>query len=170
MIKVIFFSQNSKFRVRNSHFSHRPKGKIRTTGTGFRSDRSQTTKPLALLDLRALSILARISAPPSAHSRTRIFPKPVLISETSSIHALQQISISIRETFPHKREVRPHSCRNVSLSRRADGSFRQSIVFRAEKRGAGRVGKTGCNRYLYPAGDTCGAARPAAGSVPGPKA
>lgn len=25
MIKVIFFSQNSKFRVRNSHFSHRPK-------------------------------------------------------------------------------------------------------------------------------------------------
>ena len=63
MIKVIFFSQNSKFRVRNSHFSHRPKGKIRATGTGFRSDRSQTTKPLALLDLRALSILARISAP-----------------------------------------------------------------------------------------------------------
>ena len=63
MIKVIFFSQNSKFRVRNSHFSHRPKGKIRATGTGFRSDRSQTTKPLALLDLRTLSILARISAP-----------------------------------------------------------------------------------------------------------
>ncbi len=63
MIKVIFFSQNSKFRVRNSHFSHRLKGKIRATGTGFRSDRSQTTKPRALLDLRALSILARISAP-----------------------------------------------------------------------------------------------------------
>ena len=90
---------------------------------------------------------------------------------------MQQISISIRETFPHKREVRPHSCRDASLSRRADGSFRQSadgsfrqsIVFRAEKRGAGRVGKTGCNRYLYPAGDTCGAARPAASPSPAQK-
>ena len=37
--------------------------KIRATGTGFRSDQSQTTKPFALLDLRTLSILARISAP-----------------------------------------------------------------------------------------------------------
>lgn len=75
MIKVIFFPQNSKFRVRNSHFSHRPKGKIRATGTGFRSDRSQTTKPLALLDLRALSILARISAPPVRPFKNPDFPK-----------------------------------------------------------------------------------------------
>lgn len=75
MIKVIFFSQNSKFRVRNSHFSHRPKGKIRATGTGFRSDRSQTTKPLVLLDLRALSILARISAPPVRPFKNPDFPK-----------------------------------------------------------------------------------------------
>ena len=166
MIKVIFFSQNSKFRVRNSHFSHRPKQRYARPApvSGPTDPKRQNRSPSSIFGHSRS--LRGFRPPPSAHSRTRIFPKPVLISETSSIHALQQISISIRETFPHKREVRPHSCRDASLSRRADGSFRQSIVFRAEKRGAGRVGKTGCNRYLYPAGDTCGAARPAAGEEP----
>lgn len=170
MIKVIFFSQNSKFRVRNSHFSHRPKQRYARPApvSGPTDPKRQNRSPSSIFGY--LLDPCEDFGPPSAHSRTRIFPKPVLISETSSIHALRQISISIRETFPHKREVRPHSCRDASLSRRADGSFRQSIVFRAEKRGAGRVGKNGGNRYLYPGRRHLRRGPAGRKSVPGPKA
>ena len=123
MIKVIFFSQNSKFRVRNSHFSHRPKQRYARPApvSGPTDPKRQNRSPSSIFGHSRS--LRGFRPPPSAHSRTRIFPKPVLISETSSIHALQQISISIRETFPHKREVRPPLVpRTHSLSRRADGS------------------------------------------------
>jgi|GEM_PF-6213863 len=168
MIKVIFFSQNSKFRVRNSHFSHRPKQRYARPApvSGPTNPKRQNRSPSSIF---GHSRSLRGFRPPVRPFKNPDFSKTGSYLGNIEHSCVQQISISIRETFPHKREVRPHSCRNASLSRRADGSFRQSIVFRAEKRGAGRVGKTGCNRYLYPAGDTCGAARPAAGPSPAQK-
>ncbi len=169
MIKVIFFSQNSKFRVRNSHFSHRPKQRYARPApvSGPTDPKRRNRSPSSIF---GHSRSLRGFRPP-----VRPFKNPDFSKTGSYLGNIEHSCVATNFDFDpgnfpaQERSTAPFVPRRISFPTGADGSFRQSIVFRAEKRGAGRVGKTGGNRYLYPAGDTCGAARPAAGPSPAQK-